>query len=65
MVFLSLGRSDRGTPSDYSRAYWNGFQDHIRNIPWNDMLNKGASAAATEFREYIQVGTTEYIPRRE
>lgn len=35
MVFLSLGRSDRGTPSDYSRAYWNGFQDHIRVIPWN------------------------------
>ena len=31
---------------DYSRADWNGFRDHLRDVPWEDIVKLNASSAA-------------------
>ena len=41
---------------DYSRAYWDGLCDHLRDVLWEDIFKLSASAAATEFFEWVQVG---------
>ena len=49
---------------DYSRADWDGLRDHLRDVPWEDIFKLRASAAASEFCEWIQVGIDVYIPHR-
>ena len=49
---------------DYSRADWDGLHDHLRDVPWEDIFKLGASAAASEFCEWVQVGIDVYIPHR-
>ena len=49
---------------DYSRADWDGLRDHLRDVPWEDIFKLGASAAASEFCEWIRVGIDVYIPHR-
>ena len=45
-----------------SCADWDGLHDHLRNVPWEDIFKLGASAAASEFCECVQVGIDVYIP---
>ena len=33
----------------YSRADWGGLRGNLRDVPWEDIFNLGASAAASEF----------------
>ena len=47
-----------------SCADWNGLHDHLRDVPWEDIFKLGASAAASEFCEWVQVGIDVYIPHR-
>ena len=47
---------------DYSRADWDGLHDHLRAVPWEDIFKLSASAAASEFCEWVQVGIDVYIP---
>ena len=59
----------QGTPFhrmayDYSRADWDGLRDHLRDVPWEDVFKFSASAAASEFCEWVQVGIDVYIPHR-
>ena len=49
---------------DYSRAYWDGLRDHLRDVLWEDIFKLSASAAASEFCEWVQVGIDVYIPHR-
>ena len=49
---------------DYSRADWDGLRDHFRDVPWEDIFKLSASAAASEFCEWVQVGIDVYIPHR-
>ena len=49
---------------DYSGADWDGLCDHLRDVPWEDIFKLGASAAASEFCEWVQVGIDVYIPHR-
>ena len=49
---------------DYSRADWNGLCDHLIDVPWEDIFKLGASAAASEFCEWVQVGIDVYILHR-
>ena len=49
---------------DYSRADWDGLCDHLRNVPWEDIFQLCASAAASEFCEWFKVGIDVYIPHR-
>ena len=49
---------------DYSHADWNGLRDHLRDVPWEDIFKLGASAPASEFCEWVQVGINVYIPHR-
>ena len=49
---------------DYSRADWDGLRDHLRDVPWEDIFKLGASAAASEFCEWVQVRIDVYIPHR-
>ena len=49
---------------DYSCADWDGLHDHLRDAPWEDIFTFGASAAASEFCEWVQVGIDVYIPHR-
>ena len=48
---------------DYSSSDWDGLRDHLRDVPWEDIfINLSASAAASEFCEWVQVGIDVYIP---
>ena len=49
---------------DYSCADWDGFRDHLRDVPWQDIFKLGASAAASEFCQWVQVRIDVYIPHR-
>ena len=49
---------------DYSCANWDGLRDHLRDVPWDDIFKPGASAAASEFCECVQVEIDVYIPHR-
>ena len=49
---------------DYSRADWDGLRDHLRDVPWEDVFKFSASAAASEFCEWVQVRIDVYIPHR-
>ena len=49
---------------DYSRADWDGLHDHLRDVPWDDIFKLSASAAASEFCEWVQIGIDVYIPHR-
>ena len=49
---------------DYSRADWDGLRDHLRGVPCEDIFKLGASIAASEFCEWVQVGIDVYIPHR-
>ena len=48
----------------YSLADWDGLADHLRGVSWEDIFKFGASAAASEFFEWVQVGIDVYIPHR-
>ena len=45
-------------------AHWDGLRDHLRDVPWENIFKLSASAAASEFCEWIQVGIDVYIPHR-
>ena len=49
---------------DYCCADWDGLHDHLRDVPWDDTFKLSASAAASEFYEWVQVGIGVYIPHR-
>ena len=49
---------------DYSPADCDGLRDHLRDVSWEDIFKLGASAAASEFCEWVQVGIDVYIPHR-
>ena len=49
---------------DYSRADWDGLRDHLRDVSWEDIFKLSASAAASEFCGWVQVGIDVYIPHR-
>ena len=48
----------------HSHADWDGLHDHLRDVPWEDIFKLSASAAASEFCEWVQVGIDVYIPHR-
>ena len=49
---------------DYSCADCDGLRDHLRDVPWEDIFKLSASAAASEFCEWVQIGIDVYIPHR-
>ena len=50
-----------GVAYDYSRADWVGLRDHFRDVPREDIFKLSASAAASEFCEWAQVGIDVYV----
>ena len=46
---------------DYSRADWGGLCDYLKDVPWEDAFKLNASAAASEFCEWVQVAIDKYI----
>ena len=49
---------------DYSRTDWDGLCDHLRDVPGEDIFKLRASAVASEFCEWVQIGIDVYIPHR-
>ena len=49
---------------DYSRADWDDLRDYLRDVPWEDIVKLSASATASEFCEWVQIGIDLYIPHR-
>ena len=49
---------------DYSCADWDDFRNHLRDVPWEDIFKLGASAAASDFCEWIQVGIDVHVLHR-
>ena len=45
-----------------SHTNWDGLHDHLRDVAWEDIFMFGASAAAIEFCEWVQVGIDVYHP---
>ena len=45
---------------DYSCADWDTLCDHLRHVPWEDILKHSASAAATKCVEWVQVAIEVY-----
>ena len=43
---------------------WDGLCDHLRDNPWEDIIKLSASAAASEFCEWVQDGIDVHIPLR-
>ena len=41
---------------DYSCADWDGLCHRLRDVPWEDIFKLGASAAASKFCGWVQVG---------
>ena len=39
----------------YPHADWDSFPDHLRDVPWEDIFKHNASAAASEFCEWVRV----------
>ena len=39
----------------YSCGAWHALRDHLRDVPWEDTFKFGASAAASQFSEWVQV----------
>ena len=48
----------------YSRADRDGLRDHLRDVPLEDIFKLSASAAGSEFCEWVQVGIHVYTPHR-
>ena len=48
--------------SDYSCANWDSLHYHLRDVPWENIFELNASAAATVFCEWVQVGIDVFIP---
>ena len=48
----------------YSRADWDGLDDHLRDILWEDIFGLGSFATASEFCECFQVIIDVYVPHR-
>ena len=48
---------------DYSHVDWDGVCDHLRNLLSEDIFKLSASAAASEFCEWVQVGIVVYVPQ--
>ena len=47
-----------------SCADWDSLCNCLRDVPWEDIFKLSASAAASEFCEWVQVGIDVYIPHR-
>ena len=47
-----------------SLADWDGLQDHLKDPLWGDIFKLCASAAASKFWEWFQVGIDVYVPHR-
>ena len=50
------------TAYNYSCADWESLCDHLRDVPWEHIFKLSASAAASEFCEWLQVRIDAYIP---
>ena len=46
---------------DYFCADWYGLYDHLKDVPWEGIFKLSASAAASEFCEWVQVEIDVYI----
>ena len=40
---------------EYSHADWDGLCDYLRDVPWEDIFKLGASTAASEFCEWLEL----------
>ena len=49
---------------DYSGGDLDGLHDHLKDVPWEYTFKLSAYALASEFCEWIQVGTDVCIPHR-
>ena len=47
---------------DYSCAGWDGLCNHLRDVPWEDILKLSNSVAVSEFCEWVQVRIDVCIP---
>ena len=50
---------------DCSHVDWDGLCDYLRDVPWTDIFKLDASAAASEFWQWVQVGIDVHILHRE
>ena len=41
---------------NYSRTDWDGLHYHLRDVSWEDIFKLSASAAASKFCKWVQVG---------
>ena len=49
---------------DYSWTDWKSLCNHLGDVPWEDIFKFSASAMASEFFDWVQVGIGVYFPHR-
>ena len=49
---------------DYCHAGWDELDNHLRDVPWENIFKFSVSATATEFCEWVQVEIKVYIHHR-
>ena len=54
--------SFHGIAYDYSDADWYSLDNYLRDFPWEVIFKLSASAAVSEFCEWVQVRIDVYIP---
>ena len=63
-IKLTTGSPFHRIACDYSCADWDSLCDPLKDVLWKDILKLSASAAASEFLEWVQVGIDVYISHR-
>ena len=54
-VFVSVSIDFHCIAYDYFFADWDGLHDHLRDVTWEDIFKVGASAASSEFCEWVGI----------
>ena len=52
------------TVYSYSKVDWDRLWDHLRDVPWHDIFKHGATYAAKEITEWVEISIDCYIPHR-
>ena len=52
------------TVYSYSREDWGVLRDHLRDVLWFDIFKHGATCAAKEITEWVEIGIDCYIPQK-
>ena len=64
VVKSTNGHPYHRTVYSYNKAEWGRLRDHLRGASWLDIFKHGATYAAKQTTERVEIGIDCYIPQR-